>query len=479
MAILHPDATIIPSKLEVISGWIAEQRWYAAKGRSPRLRRLSSWRLDDRGGQVGIETVIVADDASTPPTVYQVPLTYRGAPEPTLEPALIGVVEHSVLGTRWVYDAPHDPVYAGELFALATGQVRAASSAESDAVDPDIAGIATTGETLRLISSRVLTGEQSNTSIIAVAADGAGGERPVIIKVFRTLADGDNPDVVVQGTLAAAGSTRVPASLGSISGSWPAPDGGPSAHGHFALAQEFLPGAQDAWREALLAARTGSDFTDQARLLGDATAEVHEVLAAQLPTEPADAGRIGETLAGMRARLAAALAECPQLARHTDAVEAIFTAAEQADWPPFQRIHGDFHLGQVLLVPGRGWVLLDFEGEPLRPLAERNRTDQTMRDVAGMLRSFDYAGGSLEQETRGFSARAWVAAAQDAFVAGYAARAGSDPRTAGPLLGAYLVDKALYEVVYETRNRPTWVGIPLAALDRLLPHTDATKEELP
>lgn len=479
MAILHHGATITPNKRDLITGWIAGQRWYAAKGRSPALTRLSSWRLDDPEGEVGIETMIVADNAATPPVVYQVPLTYRGAPVPELEPALIGTVEHSVLGTRWVYDAPHDPVYAAQLFALATGQVPAASSVESDAVDPDIRGIAAGADRLRLISSRVLTGEQSNTSIIAVAAGPDDTERPVITKIFRTLADGENPDVTLPSALAAAGSTRVPASLGAVHGSWPAPEGTDRCQGHLALTQEFLPGAEDAWREALLAARAGTDFAEQARLLGAATAEVHRLLAARLPTEPASPQRVEETVSGMRARLAAALAEYPRLQRHTAAVEKIFAAAAAADWPPFQRIHGDYHLGQVLLVPGRGWVLLDFEGEPLRPLAERNRGDQAMRDVAGMVRSFDYAGGSLEQDTRGFSAREWVAGAQAAFLDGYAAESGADPRTAGPLLDAYLVDKALYEVVYEVRNRPTWVGIPLAALDRLLPHTDDTKEDLP
>ena len=134
------------------------------------------------------------------------------------------------------------------------------------------------------------------------------------------------------------------------------------------------------------------------------------------------------TIEEMRSRFRAALAEVPALAEHTHTIEATLAAAAKADWPAFQRVHGDYHLGQVLEVPERGWVLLDFEGEPLRPLAERNRTDQPLRDVAGMLRSFDYAGGSIEQQTRGVSARDWVSAAQDAFLDGYARVAGHDPR---------------------------------------------------
>jgi predicted trehalose synthase len=113
-------------------------------------------------------------------------------------------------------------------------------------------------------------------------------------------------------------------------------------------------------------------------------------------------------------------------------------------------------------------VLLDFEGEPLRPLAERSRPDLAVRDVAGMLRSFDYAAGSWEQSHPGQGARDWAAATQAAFLDGYAAAAGSDPRDNPALLIAFQLDKALYEVVYEARNRPPWLTIPTAAVARLL-----------
>ncbi|GAA1795606.1 maltokinase N-terminal cap-like domain-containing protein [Nostocoides veronense] len=476
MATIHTGANLVPSKQELIAGWIGEQRWYAAKGRAPQPRRLFSWRLDDPDGEVGIETLIVADDATTPPVIYQVPLTYRAAPLEGATHALVGTLEHSVLGTRYVYDGPHDPAYAERLFALATGSAQAVSSTVTDAPEESIHGTGAHAG-LRLASSRVLTGEQSNTSIIAIAVDDSGAERPVITKVFRAIADGDNPDVILQGALAAAGCERVPASLGAVAGSWPSGDGEELAHGHLAFAQEFLPGAQDAWREALLAAGQNDDFTSRAADLGAATAEVHGILAQHLPTEPADSARVDQTIEEMRSRFRAALAEVPALAEHTHTIEATLAAAAKADWPAFQRVHGDYHLGQVLEVPERGWVLLDFEGEPLRPLAERNRTDQPLRDVAGMLRSFDYAGGSIEQQTRGVSARDWVSAAQDAFLDGYARVAGHDPRDAGPLLAAYIVDKALYEVVYEARNRPTWMNIPLAAIHRLLPAPAAPKED--
>ena len=98
-----------------LAAWLPAQRWYAAKGRSPVLRSLGGYRLDDPAGEVGIEVMVVADDSGPAPVVYQVPLTYRGAPLAGAEGALVGRTEHGVLGTRWVYDGAHDPVFAGQL----------------------------------------------------------------------------------------------------------------------------------------------------------------------------------------------------------------------------------------------------------------------------------------------------------------------------------------------------------------------------
>src|SRR5690606_30010718 len=140
-----------------------------------------------------------------------------------------------------------------------------------------------------------------------------------------------------------------------------------------------------------------------------------------------------------------------------------------ATWAPLQRIHGDLHLGQVIDAPGRGWLLLDFEGEPLRPLAERTAPDLTLRDVAGMLRSLDYAAGAAVHDGGdAIAAAAWAARARDAFLDGYAAGAGRDPREDATLLAALELDKALYEAVYEARNRPEWLAIPVAGVRRLL-----------
>jgi maltokinase len=473
MAEIH-DATLTPGKVELVAPWMAHQRWYAAKGSTPRLRKLWSWRLDDPAGEVGVETLLLLDEGGAQPVLYQVPLTYRGAPLDQLQHALVGTLEHSVLGRRWVYDGPHDPVYAAQLLELVLEGATPQSSSASDTVEPLVVGRRhpSWGSRTLFRGSKVLSGEQSNTSIVYDCVDGDGEPKPLICKVFRTLQDGENPDVTVQGALSEAGSRRVPTMVGTVSASWPATvaDAGQEAResGHLAFAQEFFPGTEDAWRVALRAVGTGEDFGPSAHELGAATAEVHARLAAVLPTEDVSAQAVGEVVSGMRGRYVAATLEVPALAAYEQRIAAVFDRALACPWPALQRIHGDYHLGQVLTVQDRGWVLLDFEGEPLRPLAERSRPDLALRDVAGMLRSFDYAGGSWEHSHPGRSARDWVAAAQGAFLDGYAAAAGRDPRADAALLVAFQLDKALYEVVYEARNRPTWLTIPTAAVGRLL-----------
>jgi predicted trehalose synthase len=292
--------------------------------------------------------------------------------------------------------------------------------------------------------------------------------QPVICKLFRVLSDGQNPDVVVQSALSDAGSRLVPRAVGSVSGAWndPRVESG-RASGHLAFAQEFIPEVEDAWRVALRSAEAGESFEQLAKALGEATAQVHTELARLFPVHEASDADRGAIVASFRDRAAQALVEVPSLASQASAVDEVFAAAAEASWPAFQRIHGDYHLGQVLAVPGRGWVLLDFEGEPLRPLAERSEPDVTLRDVAGMLRSFDYVAGTLAQSDHAEAARAWAHEARDAFIDGYVSRSGLDLRAQRVLLDAFELDKALYEVSYEARNRPDWVSIPVNAIERL------------
>ncbi len=468
MAIVHKGASLVPSKTELVSTWMPRQRWYHGLGHEPQLRRVGGFRFEDPAGEVGIETLLLADTAAEPVVVYQVPLTYRGAPLDGAEHALLGTMEHSVLGRRWVYDAPHDPVYVDRLVATILRSEQS-DEAQASVGSNELARGTSTGQVLGSVgTAAVLTGEQSNTSVICRMVDlGGGPAEPLIVKVFRTLQHGDNPDVFVQSALTREGSDRVPMAIGHLSGAWDSPSGESLEHGDLAFAQEFIPGVEDAWRVALVAAASGHDFTARARDLGVVTAQIHLALAHALGTVEATDADHEALVASMRSRYAAAMGLVPALASRSGAVEHVIESVRDASWPALQRIHGDYHLGQVLDVPERGWVALDFEGEPLRPLAERVLPDLTHRDVAGMLRSFDYAAGSVGLADPAVDATPWAAACRVAFLEGYASVAGPADADDIALVQALELDKALYEVVYEARNRPTWLPIPLDAVERL------------
>jgi maltokinase len=449
-----------PLPLDRVAAWMARQRWYANKGATPPLEELGRVALDTAEPGIAVVIHLLLDRTAGSSALYQVPLSYRR------DGRLASTPDAAVLGDwdGWtVVDAPTDPAYTASLMSM----LRTAGEGRGDGMTVRaVRSAADTGWVADALVSRVLTTEQSNTSIIFESAARSGD--PVIAKIFRTLHDGANPDVELSAVLADAGSNAVPRAVGHIVADWPdsgRPDG--RARGHLAVAQEFLTGAVEGWEVALAAVREGSEFATEARALGIATAGIHGTLASLLPARPMTDDDIASTARRMRARLAAAVAAVPALAAHADALDGVIERSREAVWPDLQRIHGDLHLGQVLQVPERGWVFVDFEGEPMRSMRERTRRDSPLRDVAGMLRSFDYAAGSVAMGTGLAHATDWVDDARAAFTEGYSAASGRDLTADRALVDAFEIDKALYEIVYEVRNRPAWLPIPVAAIERL------------
>jgi maltokinase len=176
----------------------------------------------------------------------------------------------------------------------------------------------------------------------------------------------------------------------------------------------------------------------------------------------------------MTARLDAALGVVPDLAPYAEALRAVYDRVRALPGLTVQQVHGDLHLGQTLRTT-LGWKIVDFEGEPAKPLAERLLPDSPWRDVAGMLRSFDYAPRVVERSfaqddaegapQRAYRADEWAQRNAHHFLVAYAGGELSDEERV--LLDAYVADKVVYETVYETRNRPAWVDIPLAAVARM------------
>ena len=450
--------------ITAIAEWMPRQRWYGGKGHSPHLRAIGAWELPSAESGARAVSLLLMDDAPTPPILYQVPVVERQSPSaaPEASDHLIAALDDGTL----LYDGPYDRAFTDALLAMIVDERTAISEGADAAGHYSGAGAGLARPPLSAHAT-VIGGEQSNTSII-YRPEGAA---PVICKVYRQLHDGDNPDVTLQTALATSGSPFVPASVGDIAGEWDdvgQPTG--RARGHLAFAQEFLPGVEDAWRVALLAAAGGASFVDEARELGTAVARVHIALAELFEREKPSTALIADTTSAWNRRLTSAVAEVPELEPHRAAIEAFYARAESGAWPELQRIHGDLHLGQVISVPGRGWMLLDFEGEPLRPMSERRRPDLPVRDVAGMLRSFDYVAGSiaLAHPDRADGASSWARAARQGFLDGYVATVRFDVRRYRDLLAAFELDKAVYEAIYEARNRPTWAAIPLNAIMHLL-----------
>ena len=458
-----------------VGTYLSHQRWFAGKGRSWQVSdSLTVGRLREHApGVSGVRVDVVQvtyDDGET--ETYQLPLATYDTPASHLAHAFVGEESDTDGSTRYVYDALHDK-NSTELWL---GGIRAEETVPGLAFhrEPALDELPPGGPSI------VVGVEQSNTSLIF-------GDS-LIMKVFRKVSPGLNPDIEMHSALARAGSEHIATPVGWLEGSWSDPVLG-EVTASLAMSQLFLKGATDGWELALTSVRdlyaeadlhadeVGGDFAGEANRLGVATAEVHAALALALPTGTLEAKELTALAEGMRTRLDRAAAEIPELTPYADTLRRAFDDVAGLDRPvDVQRVHGDFHLGQVMRTL-QGWKLLDFEGEPARALSERRALESPLKDVAGMLRSFDYAARALLVDHPGDTQRAyrateWAERNRTAFLDGYTRAGGADPRGQPVLLRAFETDKAVYEVLYEARNRPTWLPIPMAAIHRL-----ATSEE--
>lgn len=447
-----------------MTAYLDRSRWFAGKGRGHEVVDVD--RVATLPGEgpdaplVTLELLTVQYDDGGDAEVYQMPLVHHRDEQPGLTGSLLGRHEGA-----WTYDAVHDADAMARFLRLFAdtepGGATPVGGASFHRVEPSEA----VGPVLDpALPATVLTGEQSNTSVRF------GTE--VLLKLFRRVTPGRNPDIEVHDALTRAGTPYVAPLHG-----WAQAGTGDDLV-DLAMLQSFLPGASDGWELALTSAASGQaeGFVDDAHALGVAVADVHAALREEFGTGTVEGAGVA---ARMRTRLEAALVGLPDLAASADGLHRVLDALGDLDAQQVQRVHGDLHLGQTLRLQDGGWRLVDFEGEPAKELEERRLPDSPWRDVAGMLRSFDYAARSVVKERAldADVADAWLGRSRAAFLEGYLERrAERSPRSGGAtalgpieqsLVDAYEADKAVYEVGYESRNRPGWVDIPLTAVRRI------------
>jgi len=453
-----------------LTPYLTHARWFGGKGREftiTDVRRIGVVpRPDSQSPRVAIDLATVTFDDDKSSDLYQLPLAFYDEPEDRLEHALIGTWEDADFGLAYVYDAVHDR-HAMDLWLRAF-------AGKTDPAEGLLFHRLAGYELDLSVHSTLFSGEQSNSSV-------AFGEDS-LMKVFRRVTPGVNPDVQIHDVLTRAGSNHVAALYGWLD----TVDEETDSVIQLAMLQQFLRTASDGFELAKASVRNlfgegdlhphevGGDFAGEAERLGIALAETHATLAEQFGTEQWTSGHVDELAGAMEARLEAAAAVVPDLGAYDAHLRAAYRRLRDLGSLTVQRVHGDLHLGQTLRTV-KGWKIVDFEGEPAKPLNERLLPDSAWRDVAGMLRSFDYAPAVVEHsmaeadesgtQQRTYRGHEWSDRNRLAFIAAYAGRELTDDEQA--LLAAYEADKAVYEAVYETRNRPSWVAIPMGGIARI------------
>jgi len=431
------------SETELID-FVAAQRWYGSKTRIPTHAEVVD-RAELRDAEPRLELVLVALGFET------------------------GTHETYQLLTNETLDALADPRHVRELVHMIRAGVTV-NAGEGQVEFRPIEGFAGLGTELTQV--RRIETEQSNTSIVF--------DEELILKVFRRLEAGVNPELELLRVLTERGFANI-AQLGG----WYAYTGAPM-DATLGVLQRYVRDALDGWELALDELESAPEqFLARLRRLGEVTGTMHTILGtassdpAFAPEEPS-AEALALLTATVDEQIQRIFLELPEDMETLDPIrgrgeevrERLAHLSHVASFGKVIRHHGDYHLGQTLWADD-DWVILDFEGEPARSLTERRRKRSPLRDVAGMLRSFAYAV-SAAGIMRGTNVPAdWELRAREEFLVGYDETI--DPGLIPPgraaverLLTIFELEKAVYELRYELNNRPDWLGIPVAAITRML-----------
>jgi trehalose synthase-fused probable maltokinase len=447
-----------------LSEWLLTRRWFGSKAED--LSHITI--LDAVTLYPGPPDLLLALVEARFPTgthnIYQLLLGVRPAAEGWTEGRLADVDGHTL------YDAVADP----EAVAGLAGLLGTSATIESDRATVEFVwppGLEPPGTGARV---RAMGAEQSNSSLVFDDA--------FVLKAFRRLEAGANPELEMTRFLTEREFPHIAALAG-----W-ADYRGELMEATLAVVQRYVEGGRDGWELAL--DEIGSDpdvFVARMAELGAVVGRMHSALASDssdpafAPEEPSmeSTSLITATIDEQIERLFVDLPEMEALEpiahRGEEVRDRLNLLSHVGSGGKLIRQHGDLHLGQTLLAGGADpkWIILDFEGEPARPLIERRRKRSCLRDVAGMLRSFAYASSAAELQRGTPAPEGWEEQTREAFLTGYfGAVDGSllppGEAAARTLLTIFELEKAVYELRYELNNRPDWVRIPVAGIARLL-----------
>jgi len=446
---------------EALAAWVVEQRWFGSKARevvSLGMLDVVPLRFEP---QLLASIMVEARFAPGTHEVYQVPVAVRPASDGWTGDAIAeadGLV---------FYDALSDAEQGLALLEL----MRVNARLESEHAVSEFHWVEGTRDPGPTATVRPMGAEQSNSSLVF--------DEALALKLYRRVEAGINPELELLSFLTERGFESVPALGGWYEYT------GRLMEATLGVMQEFLPGARDGWELALDELSSDPEaFLERIHALGEVTGRLHSVLGSDAsnpafaPEEPS-AESLGLLTATVDEEIERIFLELPEdesvepiLGRGEDVREQLRALTHAGSTGKVIRTHGDYHLGQTM-VTDRGWVVLDFEGEPARMLPERRRKRSPLRDVAGMMRSFAYAASASEILRGVTPPEDWESRAREAFLDSYLDSADPSLLPAGraaaeQLLSVFELEKAVYELRYEMNNRPDWVRIPVAGILRLL-----------